>query len=217
MSKGFVYGTTQEAGDGGSVFKVSLTPGSTLTSVPSFAPADGHGPHSGLVNVGGEIIGITEEAGGLGFGTIFSVDPDTLAVNVLDNFDGATTGVYAYGLSLDGNSNIYGNSSVPNSPSTAFWKFGSDGLSFLAQPMGGTVNQALSTVTVAAATGSPVTLKLSDNAVVDLARSNPVGHRAERRGDLCQPFREQGRHIHACGKRWHRQRHQHPLYHQCRK
>jgi uncharacterized repeat protein (TIGR03803 family) len=83
---GTFYGTTEFGGKSGcggngcgTVF--SMTASGTVTALYEFAGgADGAGPNSGLIDVGGVLYGTTENGGGggctnLGCGTVFSITP----------------------------------------------------------------------------------------------------------------------------------------------
>ena len=77
-SDGNFYGTTGGgASNLGTVFKI--TPGGTLTTLYSFCSltncADGYYPYAGLIEVGGNFYGTTEEGGENGAGTVFKLIP----------------------------------------------------------------------------------------------------------------------------------------------
>jgi uncharacterized repeat protein (TIGR03803 family) len=104
------YGTTQNGGTNGgwgTIFKV--TPGGILTSLFSFANANGAQPIAGLVrDVAGNFYGTTFAGGTNGAGTIFKLAADATFTS-LYSFTGGNDGSNCYGgLLLASDGNFYG-------------------------------------------------------------------------------------------------------------
>ena len=76
---GFLYGTTNSGGLGyGTIFKINRTTGE-FTSLYKFGGADGANPQTSLTPIGtdGFLYGTTN-SGGLGYGTIFKINPNLM-------------------------------------------------------------------------------------------------------------------------------------------
>lgn len=125
VSNGFVYDSTFGANNPGSVFEVPIG-GGTVTTGPIFSA---HAAEYGLIADGGAVIGLTAEGGSSGVGTVYAVDPNTLAATDIADFNNGSTGGGPSGLSLDGHGNLYGSSfgTQNSSPVTIFWKLSLDG------------------------------------------------------------------------------------------
>lgn len=172
VSNGFVYGTTFESGDHGSVFKVPANGSSPITFSKSFNISNGEVPSTGLINNGGLLIGLAQGGGPAKNGAILTVNPTTLAVTDYKNaFVSSATGTNPRGLSLDGNGNVYG-AAVTGSTAhqtTVLWKLGGlvvPHLNFATQPVGGPAGKSLGTVQVSTGNipnGATVTLTLGIN------------------------------------------------------
>ena len=136
----------------------------------AFNTTDGSSPTGGLINDNGTLIGVAESGGSAGHGSVFSVDPTTLAINTLVSFNGAHTtnsgGVPFGSLSVDADGNVYGASQGEGGLTTILWELtglNASQLSFVAQPQPVAAGATLPPVTVAAPTGSLVTLALDAN------------------------------------------------------
>jgi uncharacterized repeat protein (TIGR03803 family)/autotransporter-associated beta strand protein len=167
LSNGALLGTNA-IGDGskGSVFRVPITPRGKLFSVP-FNASGGGIPVGGLIDDGGTIVGITGD-GGTGGGSVFKVDPTSLAITTLETFTHhGDSGIFPFGsLSVDSKGNIYGASQASNQQTTVLWKLSGlsvSQLAFVKQPRSVQVNQTMPPVTVAAPTDSQVILTLNPN------------------------------------------------------
>lgn len=96
---GELFGTTQQGGlnfisGGGTLFQVTTAGAQSLVySFGSRSPVlDGSSPNSGLVNVGGVLLGTTSRGGASDQGTIFGIDPVTGTQTVLFSFAGGAGG-----------------------------------------------------------------------------------------------------------------------------
>ena len=89
-SDGNLYGTTQLGGNGyGTVFRLNPTT-LTLTMLHSFSGVnDGRNPFGGVTEGGDGYLYGTTGLGGSGYGTVFRVDPNTLAYGIVVWFSGA--------------------------------------------------------------------------------------------------------------------------------
>jgi uncharacterized repeat protein (TIGR03803 family) len=113
---GVLFGITQIDGayNAGTLFSFDLATG-TETLVHTFgAGNDGSSPHSGLIRSGQLLYGTTYYGGNQGgWGTVYSVDPQTGAVNLVHSFnrtDGyfPSAGLIASGKTLYGTTSQYG-------------------------------------------------------------------------------------------------------------
>jgi len=114
-AKGNLYGTTTDGGVNGegNVFEIAANT-HVLTTLFSFGasgggiPTNGAFPYSGLIfDASGNLYGTTE-AGGIGGGTVFKLNPTTSVLTTLFSFNG-TDGSEPYaGLIADANGNLFG-------------------------------------------------------------------------------------------------------------
>jgi len=93
---GTLYGTTAAGGvygEGyGTVFSFDLKT-KTEKVLHSFGSgSDGQSPFAGLIDVGGKLYGTTWDGGAYGYGTVFSLNPETKAEKVLHSFGSGTDG-----------------------------------------------------------------------------------------------------------------------------
>ena len=109
---GNFYGTTYWGGANGvgTVFKV--TPGGQLTTLYNFCSqpgcSDGSNPVAGLVQVGGNFYGTTNDGGANGYGTVFEITPAG-QFTMLHSFDYLDDGAYPEaGLVQATDGNLYG-------------------------------------------------------------------------------------------------------------
>lgn len=175
VSNGYVFGTTFGVDNGGSVFKVSTTPGGSLLT--KGLPANvGHTPFSGLVTVGANIIGSNQSAGTSGYGCVFLINQGftaaatSAAAQPLNQF-GGNLGYSPYGLSVDGVGNVYGVTlfGSGNTRKSIFWKLSGltvPHMAFGSSPANGQPGMVLTAVRVTvtnAAPGSTVTVALASN------------------------------------------------------
>ena len=121
-SNGLLYGTTYFGGTHakGTVFKI--TTGGTLTTLHTFAGADGENPSrgAGLIQAtNGDLYGITEYGGSIGLGTAFKMTPSgTLTTlysfcTVVNQFGYCTDGQRPEGgLAQASNGEFYGTASI---------------------------------------------------------------------------------------------------------
>lgn len=118
-----LYGTTPQGGGTGCysgcgvAFALSEWPGSRggvswrYSLLHHFAGGgDGATPYSGLTSLNGLLYGTTNLGGsGSGYGTIYSIDPNSGNETILYSFSGGSDGAYPYsGLVADANGNLYG-------------------------------------------------------------------------------------------------------------
>ena len=95
--KGTLYGTTGNGGayNNGTVFTLDPTT-DTETVVYSFCSQqncpDGSAPYGSLIDVKGTLYGTTLGGGSLGYGTVYSLDPDTDAEAVVHSFGNGSDG-----------------------------------------------------------------------------------------------------------------------------
>jgi uncharacterized repeat protein (TIGR03803 family) len=108
---GNLYGTSNQGGASpcsfcGTVFRI--TPDGTLTTLHSFAGADGAFPGGGLVQApGGNFYGTTESGGSNGAGTVFEITPSG-TLTTLYSFSGADGSHPVAALLLSRGGNLYG-------------------------------------------------------------------------------------------------------------
>ena len=111
-ASGNLYGTTSGGGENkkGTVFMI--TPNGHESVVHSFAggPDDGATPVAGLVlDASGNLYGTTGVGGANNKGTVFKINPNTGAYNVLHSFGSSSDGIQPMGrLLLDASGNLYG-------------------------------------------------------------------------------------------------------------
>ena len=143
---GALYGTTAEGGASpyglGIVFKINPD-GSSFTDLHDFGGPDGAFPYATLVQgVDGALYGTTAGGGARFYGTVFKLNPDGSAFQVLHDFDFAH-GAYPYAGVIQGSDgNLYGTTGGDNKgkASTVF-KLAADGSNFavlrkLSRPLG---------------------------------------------------------------------------------
>jgi uncharacterized repeat protein (TIGR03803 family) len=98
-ANGILYGTTAAGGtnNDGTVFEINPSTG-VETVLHSFTDANGDGayPYAGLVDVGGNLYGTTEDGGTNNDGTVFEINPSTGQETVLYSFS-SINNVYANG------------------------------------------------------------------------------------------------------------------------
>jgi uncharacterized repeat protein (TIGR03803 family) len=153
-SDGNFYGTTQGGGTGGTGFGTvfKITPSGVVTTLHSFAKADGSSPAAGLTKGSdGNFYGLTTFGGPMDDGTIFKITPSG-TFTMLYSFAG-TDGQFPFGPVIQGSDgNFYGTTiqGGANGPGTVF-KLNTSGVmptlttlhSFVgsdgAQPQGGLV------------------------------------------------------------------------------
>jgi uncharacterized repeat protein (TIGR03803 family) len=107
---GNFYGTTDSAGSSGidgTAFK--MTPAGVLTTLGSFAGANGANPHAGLIQASdGNFYGTTVNGGSYNFGNVFKMTPAG-GLTSLVSFDGTTNGETPAGALIQGSDgNFYG-------------------------------------------------------------------------------------------------------------
>ncbi|MGA2686009.1 MAG: choice-of-anchor tandem repeat GloVer-containing protein [Verrucomicrobiota bacterium] len=113
LSGGLLYGTTafgdNGSGDGdGTVFRVSVTGGSSFTNLYSFTGPDGSGPEGELVLSGSTLYGTTSGGGAYNYyGTVFQINTDGTGFAVVGSLNGDNGAGPQYGLVLSG-STLYG-------------------------------------------------------------------------------------------------------------
>ncbi len=110
--KGTLYGTTDNGGtnDEGTIFRIDAA--GTEKVIHSFNPgSDGAGPDGPLINVGGKLYGTTGYAGAHGpgpHGTVFSINTDGSALQVLHSFGAGQDGENPQSGLLNVNGTLYG-------------------------------------------------------------------------------------------------------------
>jgi len=112
--KGILYGTTEHGGpqDRGTVF--AFDPNTGVEKVAYFfctqaeSCPDGQYPTSGLIDVNGTLYGTTEQGGNFGWGTVFSLDPNTGAEKVLYSFHGTEDGAWPEATLIHVDGALYG-------------------------------------------------------------------------------------------------------------
>lgn len=120
---GIFYGATSEGGpDGGGTLFEFDAPNQGLTTFYSFLPSGGGGVDAGLVaGQDGYWYGTTYAGGANGMGSVFRVDPGTLALTTLHDFtgaDGANPVPGALGQGSDGN--LYGTTQLGGGYGTVY-------------------------------------------------------------------------------------------------
>jgi uncharacterized repeat protein (TIGR03803 family) len=106
---GNLYGTTTYGGasDGGTIFKLNPTTG-VLTTIVSFAGANGRIPYGDLISdANGILYGTTSYGGASDLGTVFKLDPATNVLTTLTSFNGANGATPYAGLIADAKGNLY--------------------------------------------------------------------------------------------------------------
>ena len=149
LSESGLYGTAVGGGDSGNgtVFKLN-TDGTGFTNLHSFTTlnnntnSDGYAPLGGLILLGNTLYGTTAGGGGLGNGTVFSVNTDGTGFTNLHDFNGSSdggnptaalilSGNTLYGTTLYGGTSGGGTVFALNIDGTGFTKLhslaGSDG------------------------------------------------------------------------------------------
>jgi uncharacterized repeat protein (TIGR03803 family) len=114
-AQGNLFGTTDLGGasDRGTIFE--LPAGSrTITTLASFAGANGAGPEAGLVrDAQGNLFGTTDVGGASNQGTIFELPAGSRTITTLASFARASSGGYPLaGLILDAQGNLFGTTSL---------------------------------------------------------------------------------------------------------
>jgi uncharacterized repeat protein (TIGR03803 family) len=118
--KGTLYGTTKYGGANGDgvVYALDIGTGAE-NAVYSFCGQqdchDGQYPVAGVIDVKGELYGVTVAGGSVGGGTVFELDPATGKEKVLYSFcsqKGCADGEAAYTGIIDVKGTIYGNTSA---------------------------------------------------------------------------------------------------------
>jgi uncharacterized repeat protein (TIGR03803 family) len=107
---GNLYGTTSLGGPhaDGTVFEIAAGSGA-ITTLASFAGANGAFPEAGLVQDGsGNLYGTTASGGAHGDGTVFEVAKRSGAITRRASFNGANGAFPVAGLVMDGSGNLYG-------------------------------------------------------------------------------------------------------------
>jgi len=114
--KGTLYGTTNAGGQYGYGTVFSLDPKTDTEKVLwSFGNGnDGRGPAAGLISVKGTLYGTTPFGGlyGTGYGTVFSLDPETGAETVLWSFGNGTDGASPSAGLISVNGMLYGTTNI---------------------------------------------------------------------------------------------------------
>jgi len=107
-SDGNLYGTTQQGGGYGTVYK--LDPATlALTTLHRFsAPNDGRSPLGGVIEGGDGYLYGTTVLGGQGYGTVYRVNPATLAYNIVVWFGGSNGRSPSGNLVRAANGPLYG-------------------------------------------------------------------------------------------------------------
>lgn len=130
LSGNKLYGTTMRGGSGdwGTVFCVN-TDGTDFTIIHNFTTntTDGHWPVGNLVAINGKLYGVTLAGGGLGLGTVYSLNMNGTGFMLIHDFTNGTDGYYPVaGLTLVGNrlygtvQQYYGNVFSINTDGTGF-------------------------------------------------------------------------------------------------
>jgi len=115
-NSGNLYGTTYTAGTNcwGTVWKVSKNGGGEFPYCFAGWPSDGGSPRTGVTrDAAGNLYGVTEQGGSLGYGAVFKIDTKGNET-VIHNFaGGGTDGSNPEGrLILDAKGNIYGTTAL---------------------------------------------------------------------------------------------------------
>lgn len=136
MTNGTLYGTTAAGGGGanGTIFKMNAD-GTGFSVLHTFDPfiqfhnSDGAYPYSGLTLSGNTLYGEAVVGGLTDNGTLYKVNTDGTAFEVLHNFTGASddTGPWG-GLTMSGNT-LYGTTGLSENSASVF-SITADGLSF---------------------------------------------------------------------------------------
>lgn len=119
---GTLYGTTFYGGQPnnlGTVFSLDKKTGAEKVLYAFQGGNDGIGPYAALINVGGTLYGTTiyggpgncNDGNQGGCGTVFSIDPETGAEQVIYRFSGGSDGNYPTGIT-ELNGEIYGTTSA---------------------------------------------------------------------------------------------------------
>lgn len=120
--KGLVYGTTEAGGDTnacsgrgcGTVFRLDPSTGTLTTLVAFTGGSDGGVPAGALLLFGGLFYGTTQDGGGPGFGTIFTLNAKTKTLTTLHAFNqpGANDGASPESsLTVGPDGRLYGSAS----------------------------------------------------------------------------------------------------------
>lgn len=124
---GVLYGTTTEGGQYrlgswscGTVFSFDIATG-TYTIVHSFNGSDGMYPIAGLINVGDELYGTTQEGAYfdgknciVGCGSVFSIDRNTQAFTTMHEFKSGKGGNFPAGTLIQVKDKLYGTTQEGN-------------------------------------------------------------------------------------------------------
>ncbi len=107
---GILYGTTLSGGtaDAGTVFKIDVTTGAETVIYSFQYGSDGANPASSLIAVHGLLYGTTTGGGTLGFGTLFSIDPQSGAETILHSFTGGLDGAIPFAGVIYAGGQLYG-------------------------------------------------------------------------------------------------------------
>ncbi|MBA4696884.1 MAG: fibronectin type III domain-containing protein [Legionella sp.] len=106
-SNGFLYGTTTDGANGGTVFVISLS--GTMNTVAYFDDANGKVSYAPLMQNGNYLYGTTSAGGTNSGGTLFKVSLSDSTLSVVNPLNASDPGNLPYaGLLLSTNGNIYG-------------------------------------------------------------------------------------------------------------
>ena len=107
---GILYGTTLSGGtaDAGTVFKIDVTTGAETVIYSFQYGSDGANPASSLIALHGLLYGTTTGGGTLGFGTLFSIDPQSGAETILHSFTGGLDGAIPFAGVIYAGGQLYG-------------------------------------------------------------------------------------------------------------
>ena len=115
-SRGDLYGTTSDAGEGGVVFRLG-SDGNFQTLAGFRSESDGFILLDGLLLENGSLYGTAYAGGSFDFGVVFKVDPVNGGETVLYNFTGGADGGNPQGgLVSDGAGNLYGTTTGGGEP-----------------------------------------------------------------------------------------------------